>query len=178
MMCLTKWMNATLAIALLAGTAAADDIVAAGKVKSIDTDKKTFVVTDSADKDWTLKFGDHVVVNRGGKESKIDLKAGDAVSVCFDKDGSMAHYVLVQEGTMKNSALVRGSVKNYDADKKELVFTDLQSKSWTFSMGDARVRLNMEDSKVENIKSGDRALIIVETIRDTPTLRSVMVDRK
>lgn len=178
MMCLTKWLGATLAIALLASTAAAEDTVANGKVKSINADNKTIVLTDSAGKDWKLKFGDHLVVNRGGKEIKSDLKAGDAVSVCFDKGESTAHYILVQEGANKNSALVRGSVKNYDATKKELAFIDMVDKTWTFPMGDARVRLNMEDSKVENIKTGDRALIIVETIRATPTLRSVMVDRK
>ena len=69
----------------LAGTAVAADAIAAGKVKAINADKKEFVLTDSAGKDWTIKLGDNVIINRGGKESQSDLKAGDPVNVCYDK---------------------------------------------------------------------------------------------
>ena len=180
MMCLSKWISATLAIALLAGAAAAADTVASGKVKSINADNKTFVLTDSADKDFTFKLGDNLVVNRAGKESKSDLKAGDAINVCYDKGSSTwtAHYILVQEGTSKNSELIRGNVKGYDADKKELTFTNEIKKDSTYSMGNAMVRLNMEDTKIENVKIGDHALLIVDTVEGKPTLRSVMVDRR
>lgn len=176
----TKCISAALAIALLAGTAIADDTVSAGKIKSINADNKTFIVTDAADKDRMFTLGDHLVVNRGNKEGKNDLKAGDVVSICHSKDPLTltAHYILVQDGTTKKSELVRGNVKSYDADNKKLVFTGENGKSSTFSMGDARVRLNMKDSKVEDVKIGDHALLIVEMIEDTPTLRSVMVDRK
>jgi hypothetical protein len=44
-------------------------------------------------------------------------------------------------------------------------------------MGDAHVRLNMTDNKIEAIETGDHALLIVETTAAT-TLRSVMVDCK
>ncbi len=179
MMRLTKWFTATMAIALLASTAAAADTVASGKVKSIDADNKTFVLTDSADKDHTFKLGDKLVVNRAGQESKSDLRTGDAINVCYNKGTFTwtAHYILVQEGTAKNSALIRGSVKGYDADKKELTFTNEANKDSTYSMGKASVRFNMEDMKIENVKIGDHALLIVDTIEGTPTLRSVMVDR-
>ena len=179
MMCLTKWLSATLAIALLAGTVAAADKVAGGKVKSINADKKTFVLTDSEDKDFTFKLGDNLVVNRAGKESKSDLKAGDPISVCYDKGilNWTAHYILVQEGTSKNSELIRGNVKSYDPEKKELTFTNQIKKDSTYSMGKAMVRVNMEDTKIEDIKIGDHALIIVNTLEGTSTLRSVMVDR-
>ena len=40
MMCHTKWLSATLAIALMASTAAAAETVAGGKVKSINADNK------------------------------------------------------------------------------------------------------------------------------------------
>jgi len=166
-------------IALMAGTAAAADTVASGKVKLINADNKTFVLTDSADKDHMFKFGDNLVVNRGGKETKSDLKAGDAISVCYDKGVFTwtAHYILVQEGTSKTSELVRGNVKSYDADKKELTFTNEFKKDSTYSMGKAMVRLNMVDSKIENVKIGDHALLIVDTVAGKPTLQSVMVDR-
>src|ERR1700733_1668486 len=44
MMCLKNWLSATVAIALLAGTVAAADTVAGGKVKSVNADNKTFVL--------------------------------------------------------------------------------------------------------------------------------------
>ena len=179
-MYLSKWISATLAIVLLAGSAAAADTVSGGKVKTINADNKTFVLTDAANKDSTFKFGDKVVINRGGTESKSDLKAGDAVSICHDNGvlSSTVHYILVREGFSKSSALVRGNVKGYDAGKKELTFTDSNAKTWTFPMGKANVRLNMHDSKVGDIKIGDHALIIVDTIGTDATLKSVMVDRK
>ncbi len=178
MTCLTKCLSATLAIALLASTAAADT-VASGKVKSINADNKTFVLTESGDKDYTFNLGDNLVVNREGKEGKSDLKTGDAINVCYDKGVLTwtAHYILVQEGTSKNCELIRGNVKGYDADKKELTFTNEVKKDSTYSMGKAAVRLNMVDSKIENVKIGDHALLIVDTVEGKPTLQSVMVDR-
>jgi len=178
MMRLTKWLSATLAIALLASSAAADTVTA-GKVKSVNADAKTFVLTDSADKDHTFKLGDNLVINRAGKETKSDLKAGDVINVCYDPGVFTwtAHYILVQEGTSKNCALIRGNVKGYDADKKEFSFTDSVKKDSTYSIGKAMVRVNMEDAKIESIKIGDHALIIVDMVKGTPTLQSVMVDR-
>jgi Cu/Ag efflux protein CusF len=168
-----------MAIALLASTASAADTVASGKVKSINADDKAFVLTDSADKDFTFKFGTHLVINRAGKESKSDLKTGDAISVCYDKGvlSWTAHYILVQEGASKNSELIRGNVKAYDADKNELTFTNEVKKDSTYAMGKAMVRVNMEDSKIEKVKIGDHALLIVDTVEGKPTLQSVMVDR-
>src|SRR5687768_7033818 len=111
MMCFTKWLSATLAIALVAGTALAADTVAGGTVKSINPGNKTLVLTDSNNKDSTFKLGDKLVVNRAGKESTSDLKAGDAINICYDKGvfTSTANYILVQEGTYKSSELVRGN---------------------------------------------------------------------
>ena len=177
-MCLSKWIAATLAIALLTGSAAAADTTTGGKIKSIDAAKKTFVLTSDG-KDNTFKFDDDLVINRDGKESKSDLKAGDAVYVCYDK-GMLtwtAHYVLVQEGKFKNCELIQGTVKAYDADKKELNFTNLSKQTTAYSLGKAPVRLNMEDSKIEDVKIGDAVLIIVDTVDGKQILRSVMVNR-
>ena len=66
----TKWLSAALAIALLASTAAAADAVTSGKVKSIDADNKTFVLTDSADKDHTFHLGDKLVINRPARNPR------------------------------------------------------------------------------------------------------------
>jgi len=175
----SQWFTAVAVVVLLAGTSAAADTISAGKVKSTNADKKTFIVTDAAGKDHTISIGDQLVVNRGGKESKSDLQVGDTVNVCHD-NGTFtwtAHYILVQEGAAKNSALIRGNVKGYDAAKKELTFTNEVQKDSTYPLGKALVRLNMENSKIENVRIGDHALLIVDTVEGRPTLQSVMVDR-
>jgi hypothetical protein len=172
--------GAMAAVVMLAGPAVAEDAVSAGKVKVVNAEKKDFVLTDSAGKDWTIKLGDDVVINRAGKESQSDLNAGDSVNVCYDK-GILtwtAHYILVQEGNTKNCELVHGTLKNYDVDKKEVTFTDHREKDWTFPMGSAKVRLNKQDSKIEDIKIGDRALGIVEKDGDATTLKCLMFEHK
>jgi len=177
---ISNWSCAAIAVVLFAGPVSAADAIASGKVKSIDADNKQFVLTDSASKDFTIKFAENVVVNRGGKESKSDLKVDDAVNVCYQKGlvTWTAHYILVQEDATKNCELMLGSVKSYDSEKKDLVFTDVDRKDRTFPMGDAKVRLNKEDSKIEDVKIGDHALALVETKGDKMTLKRLMVDRK
>jgi hypothetical protein len=43
---------------------------------------------------------------------------------------------------------------------------------------DAKVRLNGEDSKIGDLKIGDKAIAIVEKIGEATTLKSLMIDRK
>ena len=177
---ISQWLCAMGAFVVLAGPAMAADAIAVGKIKAVKAEKKELVLTDSEGKDFTIKLGDNVVINRGGKESQSDLNAGDPVNVCYDK-GLLtwtAHYILVQEGNTKNCELVHGTLKNYDVDKKEVTFTDHREKDWTFPMGSAKVRLNKHDSKIEDIKIGDRALGIVEKDGDTTTLKCLMFEHK
>jgi hypothetical protein len=138
---LLKWVGAVAAVVLLAGTAVAADAIAAGKVKGVNADKKEVVLTDADGKDVTFKLGEDVVINRGGKEGKSDLSAGDAVNVLYDKGVLTwtARYVLVQEGDSKDCELMYGTFKGYDADKKQFSFT-AGGKDSTFPMGDAKVR--------------------------------------
>jgi len=175
----SKCVSALVPIVLLAGTASAADAISSGKVKTIDAEKKVFVLTDAAGKDWKIKLANNVVINRGGKETEGDLHENDHVHVWYDKGTFTwtAHYILVQEGGAKNRWLMHGTVKNYDADKKELTFTS-QASNWTFPMGDVKVRLNREDSKIGHIKIGDKALAIVEKIGEVTTLECLMIERK
>ncbi len=176
---LTKWIFATVAAALMAGGAAAADTVAAGTVKSIDADKKTFVLTDTANKDHMFKVGDKLVVNRAGEESKSGLKAGDAVNVCYEDRSTpwVSHYVLVQEGEGKGCTLIRGKVKGYDAEKKEVTFTSDAKEDGTYALGEAKVRFKGEEAKIGDVKIGDAALLIVHTADGKSTVKSIMVDR-
>lgn len=178
MMSRTTWLGTILAIALMAGTSAAET-VASGKIKSVNADNKTFALAEDTGKDYTFKFGEHLVINRAGKEGTSDLKPGDAISVCYDKGALTwkAHYIFMREGASKNSELIRGNVKEYDADKKELINTGVAKKDLTSAVGNAAVRLNMEAAKIEDVKIGDHVLLIVDTVEGKSTLQSVMVDR-
>jgi hypothetical protein len=173
-----KCGNALAVLFLLAGTAIGSEALATGTIKGINADKSTFVLTDSAGKDVTFKLGDMVVVNRGGTESKSDLKAGDAVNVSYDKGLATwtAKYILVQEGDSKNWDLAQGSFKSYDADKKNIICTDAQGKDCTYAMGNAKVRRNKNAAKVEDIKIGEPVLMILQTKGDKKTLRALMFE--
>jgi Cu/Ag efflux protein CusF len=179
MMVFSKWIATSMAVALMASPVLSAETVASGKVKSIDASAKTFILSDGNDKEFTFSFGDTLLVNREGKESKSDLKAGDPIYICYDKGliYRTAHYILVQEGEMKNSVLVRGNIKSFDASKKEITFTNEEKKDVTYSMGEAKVRFNREEAKIENITIGEPALLIVDMANEKSVLRCVMVDR-
>lgn len=170
---------ALLLIVVSACPSVAADALAAGKIKGINADKKEFVLTDNAGKDWTFKMDKDVVINRGGNKSQSDLKPGDAVNVCYHKGllNWTAHYVLVQEGDTKNCVLVHGTIKNYDADKNHLTITDQRGTDEVFPVGDAKIVIDGKEYKVRDIKIGDDALAIVDKKGEEPTLKSVMVDR-
>jgi len=173
------WCGAVAAVIMLAGTSVAADTIFAGKVKTATADNKTFVVTDAAGKDQTFQLAATSIVNRDGKESKGGLKVGDTVNVSHDNGATAwtAQYILVQDGANKNCTLVHGEVKSYNPASKQLIFTDDNAKNLTFSMGQASVQLNGSPSRMEDIRTGDHALIIVETTGTTAALRNVIVAR-
>ena len=165
---------------LLAGTAMGSEALATGTIKGVNADKSEFVLTDTAGKDVTFKLSDMFVVNRGGTESKSDLKVGDTVNVSYDKGmvTSTAKYILVQEGDSKKWDLAQGSFKSYDATKKEIICTDAQGKDCTYAMGQAKVRMNKKEAKVEDLKIGEHVLCIVpKTAGDKTTLQALMFER-
>jgi hypothetical protein len=180
MMSLSKWFGAMAVLVFLASSVGASEAVSGGKVKFVNAEKKEFVLTDYNGKDWTLKFGNDVVINRGGKESATGLNAGDAVNVCYDKGVLTwtARYILVQDGDAKNWELMLGTVKNYNGDKNQLAFSDTDGKDHTFAMGDARTRLNGKDSKIDGVKIGDHFLAIVDRTGNKTTLKTLMIERK
>ncbi len=176
---LTKWIFATVAMSLMVSGAAAVDKVAAGLIKSVDAEKKTFVLTDSAKKDHSFRIGENLVVNRKGVESKGGLKAGDAVNVCYEDNDTpwVSHYILIQKNDTQGYELIRGKVKGYDADKKELTFLNDDKATSTYPMGEAKVSLHREEGKIEDVMIGDGALLIVQKVDGKSTLIKIMVDR-
>lgn len=180
MKCLSKWMGSVAALVLLAGTSAAAETVSVGTVKSINADKKEFVLTDAAAKDWTFKLADNVMINRNGKETGSDLKANDPISVAYTKGLATwtARYILVKEGEHKDCDLVAGTVKSFDAEQKKLTFTDDKGTNWTFDNVDAKVRLNNKEIKIAELRIGDPVLSIVQRKGDKTILKSLMAERK
>jgi hypothetical protein len=185
----SMWASAPIAIVLLAGLARGDaNNVSGGTVKSVNTEKKEFVLTDPAGKDATIKFGDQLIIIRDSKDTPGDtarkpggeLKVGDIVDVCYAKDVSTwtAHYILVKGGDTKNCDLVYGTVKGYDVEKKQLSFTEERGKDWLVHAGDALVLLNNKDSKIQDLKSGDSMTAIVEKSGEKTSLRRLFAERK
>jgi|SRR5579864_1101572 len=150
-----------------------------GKVKSVNVERKEFVLTDRDGRDQIFKLGDDLVVNRGGKESGGGLKIDDSVSLYYIEDAPKrtAHYILVREGETKAWQLRRGAFKDYDAAKKAFTYTDAKGKDWTCAINGSKVRLNMQASKIEDIRNGDTTLAIVDEIADKSTLKDLMVTR-
>ena len=85
-----KWIVPMLALAVVVGLTgvllAAE--TAKGKIKSVNADKKEFVVTDKNDKDLTFHMDDKGKITLADKEVKLDeLKKGDEVEIKYEKDG-------------------------------------------------------------------------------------------
>jgi len=151
-----------------------------GKVKAVNADKNEFVLTEAGgSKEWTFKLGGDVLINRGGKESPTGLKTDDVVVVCSANGtaSKTADYILVKEGNTKDWRLVRGTFKNYDAAKKEFTTSETGGQDKTYPMGDAKVRLNMKASRIEDIKTGDNTLAVVERVGDKVNLKALMFSR-
>lgn len=180
MKCFSKCGSVLAVLFLLAGTAMGSDALITGIIKGIDANKGEFVLTNSAGEDMTFKLGDKVVVNRGGTESKSDLKAGDAVSVSYDKGlvTWTAKCILVHEGDSKSWTLEQGSFKSYDPATKVMTCTDAQGKDCMYAMGDAKVRMNCKEAKIEDIKVGEHVLcIVLPMVGDKKTVQTVMFER-
>lgn len=163
--CMMLQLAAVAALWMAAGAAARADGLAAGTVKSVDADKHEFVLTD-AGKDWTFKFADNVMFNRGGKEGATQLKSGDMVQLHYDKGlvNNTAKYILIKEGEAKDWTLAHGKFKGYDAATKQATFTveEGDNKDMTYALGDAEVRLNGQKSNIDQIKEGDHVLAIMD----------------
>src|SRR5215831_6855620 len=75
-----------LVLGLLAGPALAADTK--GRIKSVDTDKKEFVLTDSNGKNWTIHCDRDCKIFLNDKEATFtDLKTDDSVEVVYEKQG-------------------------------------------------------------------------------------------
>jgi hypothetical protein len=86
---LPKWLMIVLVLGALIGfVTPALAAEATGKIKSVTADKNEFVFTDKDGKDWTFQMDANAKIQLGTKDIKLnDLKAGDQVTVTYDKQG-------------------------------------------------------------------------------------------
>jgi Cu/Ag efflux protein CusF len=86
---LPNWLVVVLALALVA--LLVTPVLAAeakGKIKSVDQDKKQFVLTDSNGKDWTFDMDENAKVKLNDKDVKLaDIKEGSDATVTYEKQG-------------------------------------------------------------------------------------------
>ena len=159
---------------------AAAESIAVGKIKSVELEKREFVLTDEMGKDRTVKYDEDTVINRGGRDGQSDLKVNDTVCTYYETAGLLwrANYVLVQEGESKNWSLAHGNVKSYDAEKKELTYTDDKGRNWTYSSVNVSVFINRTQSKVESVKVGERVMALLQKAGDRTTLKNLYITRK
>jgi hypothetical protein len=178
----SKWVAALAVVVLLAGTAAAADGYATGKIKAINAGKKTFVLTADGGKDHSFTLGDNLVINRADKEGKFsELKEGDHVSVLYKKGvvSNTAEYVLVHEGDNKNAGLAGGAIKSWDEKTGKLTVTGYDSKNYTFEVkNDSKIELAGKPAKIDDLKQGEQAIIVYTGSADKPVVKQLMVEKK
>lgn len=85
-----KWLVVVFVLALVLGLTA--PVLAAetvkGKIKSVSADKNELVLTDNNGKDLTFQTNAQSKVQLNNKDSRLnDLKAGDQITVTYEKDG-------------------------------------------------------------------------------------------
>jgi Cu/Ag efflux protein CusF len=182
---LPKWLPVVLCFAFLVGLTAracGAEATARGKVKSIEADKKQFILTDLNGKDWTFTVADNTIIRTADKETKLaDLKPGDDVSIVYDKGVTQftANYILNHQGDTKGLEVGFGALKLFDPDKKQLVLTDPNGKDWTFRMADdAKVRLSDKEAKPADLKLGDKLTVVFEKKGNDLTVQDVHAMRK
>jgi len=174
------WGAAILAVFVLASAATAAESIAAGRVNGVDADKKEFVLTDAAGKDFTFKLSDRTMINRSGTESQSDLAKGDSVNVCYDK-GLLtwtARYILIREGESKNWELAHGKLKGYEGEKQQFTFTNDDGKDMTYSAAFARVWVNHHEAEFRDLQIGDSVLMVVAREGGKTNLLQVMCERR
>jgi Cu/Ag efflux protein CusF len=134
-----------------------------GQIKSIDADKNELILTDAKGKDHTFTLEKDAKVWLTNKESKIsDLKKGDRVGVRYEKSGDemKAQRVRAHRG---NTAvrMAHGEVKSVAAKKNQLVIKDASGTERTFNLAkDAKVQVGDEESKLADLKEGDKVNVI------------------
>jgi hypothetical protein len=179
---LPKWFLGMLAVALLMGlTARANAADTQGRIKNVNADKATFVMTDENGKDWTFKAGDGIQVHRNDKAVTLrDLQEGDEVRITYAKDNNtlVASNIKVTAVATANTE-TRGKIKSINPDKNEFVLSDKEGNDWRFRMSDkAKVQVgNNKAGTLQDLKVGEAVLVTYKKTGDSLLASEVRSDK-
>src|SRR5262249_37627162 len=144
-----------------AGQPARTAEVAQGRIQQVSADQKQFTLRDQNNKDWTFHFGRDAKVRLNDKDSRAaDLKAGDEVTILYEKQGDMltAWDILGSRGVGQAAEVARGEIKSVSPDKQQLILKDRSGKERAFQVSrDAKVRVNNQDRNLADLKAGESA---------------------
>src|SRR5262249_31451828 len=74
---------------------------------------------------------------------------------------------------------IKGKIKSVDADKNEFVLTDNDNKDFTMTLDkDGKVLINDKESKLSDLKAGDKAEVTCEKKEDKHIASLVKVTRE
>jgi Cu/Ag efflux protein CusF len=135
-----------------------------GVIKSVNADRKEFVMIDQNGTDWTFRTADNVEVRANDKAVSLDsLKPGDMVYITYAKDGKrlVASEVRVKGSADTTGLNTEGKIKSLDTTNNEFVLTDKTGKDWTFRVNDATkvMASNNRSTKLENMKTGEKVKV-------------------
>jgi hypothetical protein len=72
----------------------------------------------------------------------------------------------------------KGKIKSVSADKKEFVFTDKDSKDWTFMVDDnAKIQVANKDAKLADLKAGAEATVVYEKKGDKLIAKEIRCEK-
>ena len=175
-----KWIGAILAVAMVVVLVSpVFAIEARGRIKSIDNDKNEMTMTTSDNKTLTFRFKEDVKVKLNDGNKKLsDLKAGDEVTVTYERVGENLNVSQIVARRGQNIEAT-GTVKSIDTAKKEFSMSTDDNKTLKFRFNDdVKVQLNDKTGKLSDMKVGD--MVRVQYSRDGDDLRvsEISVRRK
>jgi Cu/Ag efflux protein CusF len=173
----------TLALVLVLSLTIGVFAFAADKIKSVSANDKQFVVTNQEGKDVTLHVADdaRIFLPKGKDGSLSDLKAGQKVSYLWQEKGGkfFATAVLENSGDYEDALLAQATLKEVGAKGNDIVVTDTNKKDWTLQMADnGKVTLNNKSTKLSELKSGDKVILIFAKKGDKLQALGVCSDRR
>jgi len=133
-----------------------------GQLKGLALDKSLVILKDANGKEHTFMLDKETKVRLADKDAKTaDLKLGDEVVIGWEKSGTqmMARQIRCHRGEHA-ARIALGEVKKVGTEKNELVLKDASGNERCFHLAkDAKVRLEDKDSKLADLKQGDKVAV-------------------
>jgi len=130
-----------------------------GEIKGLALNKSLLILKDAQGKEHTFMLDKDSKVRLALKDAKLDdLKLGDMVVIGWEKKGDNMRALFIRAHRANQATrITHGEVKSVEAKKNELVLKDAGGNERCFHLAkDAKVDLGSSDSKLADLKKGDR----------------------